>query len=70
MAVGFKQESLDEIRARLRKMPDEELIKFGRAARYMCSPEANLGQPPREVFVVQLKEARADWRSARRLERP
>jgi hypothetical protein len=29
---------------------------------YMCSPEANLGQPPRESFVIQLEEARKEWK--------
>ena len=37
------------------------LIALGKAARYMCSPAANLGQPPREPFVIQLREARAGW---------
>jgi hypothetical protein len=27
---------LEELRARLRKMSDEELIRFGKAARFMC----------------------------------
>ena len=37
---------LDDLRARLRKMTDAELIAFGKAARHMCSPAANLGKPP------------------------
>jgi hypothetical protein len=53
---------LDELRARLRKMSDADLLAFGKAARNMCSPAANLGKPPRHVFVVQLQEARAEWR--------
>jgi hypothetical protein len=53
---------MDELRARLRKMTDADLIAFGKAARYMCSPAANLRQPPREPFVIQLREARAEWR--------
>jgi hypothetical protein len=28
----------------------------------MCSPYANLGKPPLEAFVIQLREARAEWR--------
>jgi hypothetical protein len=56
------QIDLDGYRARLRKMTDEELIREGEARRYMCSPMANLGKPPRKVFVVQLEEARAEWR--------
>jgi hypothetical protein len=53
---------LDELRARLRNMSDADLVAFGKAAKNMCSPAANLGKPPRDVFVTQLKEARAEWR--------
>jgi hypothetical protein len=27
----------------------------------MCSPGANGGKPPRECFVIQLEEAKAEW---------
>jgi len=53
---------LDELRVRLRKMSDAELLAFGKAARNMCSPAANMGKPPREVFVIQLREAREEWK--------
>jgi hypothetical protein len=53
---------LEELRARLGKMTDAELRRFGRAARFMCSPGASLGEPPREAFVVQMEEARAEWK--------
>jgi hypothetical protein len=49
---------VDALRTRLRKMPDEELCKFGEAARYMVSPTANMGKPPLPDFVLQLDEAR------------
>lgn len=52
---------LESLRARLRKMNDQELRRFGLAAKFMCSPGANLGKPPRQVFVVQLEEARKEW---------
>lgn len=54
-----------ELRERFRRMTDEQLLAFGKAARYMCTPKANLGQPPRETFVIQLREARAEWRRRR-----
>jgi hypothetical protein len=54
--------NLDQLRQRLMKMTDAELRRFGDAAKFMCSPAANLGQPPREVFVIQLWEAREEWR--------
>jgi hypothetical protein len=45
---------LDELRAWLRRMSDEDLLRFGKAARFMCSDK-----PPRQVFVIQLEEATA-----------
>jgi len=42
-------------------MTDAELLRFGQDNRYMCSPYANLGKPPLEAFVIQLREARAEW---------
>jgi hypothetical protein len=43
-------------------MSDDALKQFDAAARYMRSPRANAGKPPREVFVVQLEEAIAERR--------
>jgi hypothetical protein len=53
---------VDALRTRLRKVSDEELLEFGKAARYMTSPGANMGKPPLPTFVLQLEEARAEWR--------
>jgi hypothetical protein len=47
----------DELRTQLRKMTDEDLLRFGKAARFMCRDKS-----PRQVFVIQLAEARAEWR--------
>ena len=52
----------EELRARLQKMTNKELRQFGRAALKMCSPEANRGKPPREEVVIQLEEARVEWK--------
>jgi hypothetical protein len=52
----------DALRTRLRKMSDEELREFGKAAWYMVSPGANIGKPPLPPFVLQLDEAHAEWR--------
>jgi hypothetical protein len=51
----------EEVRQRLRRMTDEQLQRFGAAARYMCSPEASFGKPARQNFVIQLEEAIAEW---------
>jgi hypothetical protein len=56
---------LEALRARLRRMSDAALNRFGQAARYMCSPEANLGKEPRKAFVIQLREAVEEWRRRR-----
>ena len=65
MSVGFSSNDgevdVESLRARLRKMNDQELRRYGLAAKSMRSPEANLGKPPRQTFVIQLQEARAEW---------
>jgi len=43
-------------------MTEAELLRFGKDNRYMCSPYANLNKPPLKAFVIQLREARAEWR--------
>jgi hypothetical protein len=43
-------------------MSDDELLKFGKSARSLCDPKNNYGRPPREVFLIQLREARAEWK--------
>jgi hypothetical protein len=57
-SIGFADFDVDALRTRLQKMSDEELREFGKAARYMVSPAANMGKPPLPAFVLQLKEAR------------
>jgi hypothetical protein len=54
--IGFKPDDVEltELRERLQKMNDTELLTFGKDAQYMCSPFANIGKPPRECFVIQL----------------
>jgi hypothetical protein len=49
---------IEQLRAPLCKMANDQLPDFGNAARYMCSPYANLGKAPRDVFVMQLREAK------------
>jgi hypothetical protein len=53
---------VEDLRERLRRMNDVELKQFGQAARFMCSKQANMGKPPRQNFVIQLAEARAEWK--------
>jgi len=60
--AGEHDLDLEALRVRLRRMSDRELLRFGKSARYMCSPEANLGKEPRQAFVIQVKEAEEEWR--------
>ncbi len=59
-SVGTNKFNLENIRKHLQWLSDDELIQFGKACRYMLTPQANLGRPPREVFVIQLQEARKE----------
>jgi hypothetical protein len=65
-SVGFSgngndgEIDLEALRTRLRKMTDQQLRRFGLPAKFMSSGEANFG-PPRQVFVIQLEEAKAEW---------
>jgi hypothetical protein len=54
--------NVDELRERLQKMCDPELRTFGQAAQHMVSPKAQLGEPTRKVFVIQLED---HWRRNR-----
>jgi hypothetical protein len=59
--IQTEPEDLERIRARIRKMSDIELRKYGRAARDLADPKKNYG-PPNPSFQIQLDEARAGWR--------
>jgi hypothetical protein len=52
---------IERHRERLRKMTDEQLLLSGQLAKYLCSPEATLGRPPREIFLIQVAEVKAEW---------
>jgi hypothetical protein len=60
-AIGTQNDDLEKHRERLREMTGKQLLERGRACRYMCTPEANLGKPPQESSVIHLREARAEW---------
>jgi hypothetical protein len=60
--AGESPIDLGALRSRLEAMDSAALMRFGQAAAFMCSPRANMGKEPREAFVVQLQEAREEWR--------
>ena len=62
MAVSLAEFDEEKECERLRKMSDEELIREGRAARYMCSPAANFGKPPRDVYLIALGLCKEEYR--------
>jgi hypothetical protein len=57
MSIAFESEQarVQKLRDRLRTMSDNELIRFGKAARSLCK-----NQLDREEFGWQLREARSD----------
>jgi len=58
MSIGFDSDEivLEKLRERLRRMTDEELIRFGKEVR-------RLAENP---FQRQLEEARAEWKRRKR----
>jgi hypothetical protein len=56
--IKTESEEVTRIRARLRKMSEEELLRYGQGCKYMCSENVNFGKPPLEAWTTQLKEAR------------
>ena len=62
MEIQSPPGSLDAIRDRIKQMSDAQLLRYGQSAKYMCSAWANRGEPARPEFLIQLEEARAEWR--------
>ena len=51
MSIKFKEEfDIDGLRERLRNVTDARLLRSGKAAKFMCSPGANFGKLPRDLF--------------------
>ena len=53
---------LEELVQRLRKMSDPELLRFGMVSKYVCSLETNPDPHSQESLVIQLMEARKEWK--------
>jgi len=54
--------SLEQLRAILARMTDEELIRFARASRDTARPFARFDRPPQLNEELRLEECRAEWR--------
>lgn len=52
-------DDIEQIRERIHKMSDSDLLRYGQVSRFMADPKNNQGNP---AFQVQLDEARCEWR--------
>lgn len=61
MSIAFESDglALQKLRERLRRMSDEELIKFGKDVRRLSGPRFS---PTPGPWKAQLEEARTKWR--------
>ena len=61
MSIAFESDevALQKLREQLRKMSDDELIKFGKDVRRLSEPRVSATPDP---WKAQLEEARAEWR--------
>jgi hypothetical protein len=57
MSITLHSTNVENLRERLRKMSDKDLIQYGKAARSLCRDPRGYAE-----FKVQLDEARAEWR--------
>jgi hypothetical protein len=55
-------ETIAELRVRLQRMTDYELKGYVVVAKIMSTGSINPDKPPRECFLLQLGEARAEWK--------
>ena len=60
--VGTLQFDVGQFRKRIQKITDAELIRVGKAARYMAEPENSADKAVESVYEIQLQECRAEWR--------
>ena len=58
--IQLRPESPEELRKRLQEMSDIELRRFGQRARKLSDPKMYFGAT--EPHVMELEEARAEWR--------
>ncbi|HWO27620.1 MAG TPA: hypothetical protein VNO32_02360 [Candidatus Acidoferrum sp.] len=58
--------AVQDFRERIQAISDEQLIGYGKAARYMADPQQSADRRSVEpVFVFQLRECREEWRRRR-----
>lgn len=61
--VTIAEWNVEEFRERIRKMTDAELIRYGKAARYMADPRNSADRKTvLAAHRVQLQECIAEWK--------
>ena len=61
--IAETQFNVEDFRRRIEKLPDAELLRYGKAAAYMADPKYSAdGRTVEPVFKIQLQECRAEWR--------
>ena len=60
--VRLEEFNVEDVRERLRKMTDAQLLGFGKAVASVCRFVPEVNETPRREFVIQLEEARAEWK--------
>lgn len=58
--IKLVDQTVEDVRARLAKMSDEELIQYGEDAAYMADPKIQRKVDP--DYVMQLRECRTEYR--------
>ena len=51
-----------KLRERVQGMSNKDLREFGKTCEHICSPKSASGKPPAEDIVIQLEEAREEWK--------
>ena len=60
--VELAEWKIEDFRQRIRKLPDAQLIRYGKAARYMADPRNSADRKTvLDVHRVQLQECIAEW---------
>jgi len=61
--VGQTEFAIEEFRKRIQAMSDEQLLRYGKAARSMADPQNSADKRTvHEVYRMQLRECRAEYR--------
>ena len=60
--IAETQFTIEDFRRRIQTMSDQQLLRYGKAARYMADPLNSADKRSvRDVYVVQFQECRAEW---------